>query len=283
MVGWNTFDLAPGPVMADGSDIAAVSMFPGHMETFFVAPDGQVIDYFWRGGWDHFSLAPPGSAASGGIAAVSRSAAFMEVWWIGPSGSVEGRFFVDGQGPGTGWNHYTLAPAGRAAPGSKIRAISKFPGHMEVFWISPIGSIEGAFWLDDGKAWRFYRLAPEGSAVVHSGLTAVTREPKAMEIWWVAQDGSVQGAWEYDVPGWNRYTLAPTGSAVVGAGLRAQARLPNVLNVWWISPSGSVEGSFEVLGPNQKWTRYQIAGNGSASLQSGLFSLHRLSSTEEIF
>ena len=37
MVGWGVYDVAPGPTtLADGSDIAAVSRLPGHMEMFYI-------------------------------------------------------------------------------------------------------------------------------------------------------------------------------------------------------------------------------------------------------
>ena len=42
-----------------------------------------------------------------------------------------------------GWGRYTLASAGPAAPGSKIRAISKSVGHTDLLWVSSQGAIEG--------------------------------------------------------------------------------------------------------------------------------------------
>ena len=148
MVGWNTIGFAAPSSVADGSDIAAVSRFSGHMEIFFIAPDGSVTDYYWYGSWGHYTLSPPGTAAAGGITALSRGPAFIEAWWVGPMGSVEGSFYVDGKK----FVNYQLAPPGQAAPGCKIRAVSKAVGHMEVWWISPSGSVEGCFWYDDGKA-----------------------------------------------------------------------------------------------------------------------------------
>ena len=96
-----------------------------------------------------------------------------------------------------------------------------------------------------------------------------------MEMWWVGPDVAIHGAWAYAIQDWHRYEPEPRYSGAVVAGIRAQARLPNFLNLWWITPTGAAEGVLKVIGPGQKWTRYQIAANGSASLSSGLFSLHR--------
>src|SRR3954453_1862101 len=56
----------------------------------------------------------------------------------------------------------------------------------------------------------------------------------------------------------------------------------DVLHVWWVGPKGTLEGAYIVIDKTQ-WTRYQVAGQGSASLSAGISSLHRYSGTEEIY
>jgi hypothetical protein len=48
------------------SEVAALSRTDGHMEIFYVGPDGSVQDRFWYDdgqGWRGLELAPPGSAS----------------------------------------------------------------------------------------------------------------------------------------------------------------------------------------------------------------------------
>lgn len=95
-------------------------------------------------------------------------------------------------------------------------------------------------------------------------------------MWWVSPKGSVEGACRWDInPRWNRYQIASGGSAAdEGANLRAHVRLPDIMNMWWISPRGSVEGCWLWI-DKVPWSRYQIAGGGSANTKGDIFSLHR--------
>ncbi|MET7908414.1 hypothetical protein ABZS98_09055, partial [Streptomyces avermitilis] len=97
----------------------------------------------------------------------------------------------------SGWTLFELSPGGTADPDTGVAAVSRIPGHMEVWWVGPNGSVEGAYWYD-GHPWARYQIAPNGSAGQASRITAVSRIPGHMEIWWVGPNGSVEGAYWYD-------------------------------------------------------------------------------------
>ena len=59
------------------------------------------------------------------------------------------------------WSRYELAPAGSAAVGGSITAVSRIPGSMEVWWIGANGAVQGAFWYE-GLNWQRYELTPAG-------------------------------------------------------------------------------------------------------------------------
>jgi len=88
------------------------------------------------------------------------------------------------------WNSFPLTTDGAAVPSSRVAAVSRIPGGMELWWIAPDGSVQGAFWYEGG-GWGRYELAPAGSASLFGGIAAVSRIAGSMELWFVGQDGSV--------------------------------------------------------------------------------------------
>jgi hypothetical protein len=97
------------------------------------------------------------------------------------------------------WNSFPLTTDGAAVPSSRVAAVSRIPGGMELWWIAPDGSVQGAFWYEGG-GWGRYELAPAGSASLFGGIAAVSRIAGSMELWFVGQDGSVQDRYWYDGP-----------------------------------------------------------------------------------
>jgi len=178
------------------------------------------------------------------------------------------------------WRGFELAPAGSATAVPNIAAVSRIPNSMELWWIGPAGSVEGAFWYDGGQ-WGRYQLAPAGSAAPASGIAAVSRVPGSMELWWVGARGSIQGAFWYEGGSWSRYQLAPDGSADAATGVAAVSRIPNSMELWWAGPAGSVEAAFWYEGGS--WSRYQLAPEGSAGRGSEFAAVSRIPGSMELW
>src|SRR6202035_322607 len=125
--------------------IASVARDAGHMDVFWVAPDGSVMSTWWDqgstappGGWGNpgraFAIAPAGFAQAGAIASVARDAGHMVVFWVAPDGSVMSTWWDQGSTarPG-GWGNpgraFAIAPAGFAQAGA-IASVARDVGHM---------------------------------------------------------------------------------------------------------------------------------------------------------
>jgi hypothetical protein len=234
-------------VGGDGSTIpagalAGLSRVDEHLQVFWIAPDGAVRSGYWIDGAEAYTraeVAPLGSAEiRGGIAAVSRQSGLMEVWWIGPGGSVEGAWWQI-SAPKT-WNRYQVAPAGSTATTSRLAAIWRNPGHMEVIWIGADSSVRGAYWYDERGVWQTYELAPPGAAAGRSGVAAACRHADHMQVAWIGELGSVETAsWEGGGP-WTMLQIARNGAAGATASIAAAARDADHLDVWWTGADATV-------------------------------------------
>jgi Matrixin len=238
---WGTSLIDAASTVAQGSDITAVSRIQNCMDVWWVAPNGSVQHAGWAGStWARNEIAPASSARPGGMAAVSRIPGHLEVYWVGPLGSIESAYWLEANAQG--WQQYQLAPAGSAAPNTKIAAVSRIPTSIEVWWIGPNGSVQDAFWYDGQVSWKYFELAPAGSSAVSGGgLKAISRVSSGMEIFWVGPNGSIQYAfWYQGQASWQRFGLAPAGSAALTSGIAATHRTPESMQIFWIAPDKSV-------------------------------------------
>lgn len=284
---WKTFELAPPGSAHPSSGVAAVSRKSGHMEVWWVGPNGSIEGRYWYDDvnrWQSYQLAPDGSAVPGSsIYAQSRIPNVMNMWWIGPNGSIEGCYWVEGvpadQHP---WKRYQIAGDGGASPKSVLTALSRIPNSEELWWQSPQGSVEGAYWYEDGTPWHRYQIAPAGSSAIGAGMKARSRMPNIMNMWWIHPSGSVQGSYLVaDVTkGWIRYELAPQGSASVKGGLTAVSRRPDTEEVWWIGPAGQLKDAYWYQDYNA-WRFFDLAPAGSARIDSKLASVSRITRSME--
>jgi len=195
---WQRYTLAGFGSAAKSTGIAAVSRKPVAMEIWWVRSDGAVEGAFWYEDgdkvWHTYSVAPAGSASqSHSIAAVSRRDSSMDVVWITPEGAVRGAYWNEGDD----WELYpdTIAESGSASTEGGLAAVSRSENNIEVWWIAPDGSVQGACWHDT-VGWRRYDepVAEPGSASKSSGIHAVSRIPTTTEVFWVAPDGAVMVA-----------------------------------------------------------------------------------------
>jgi hypothetical protein len=99
-----------------------------------------------------------------------------------------------------------------------LKAVTRTPEHMDVFWIGPDGSVSTNWWdanVNNGLWNTPFQIAPAGSA---SGeVTVEARTPEHMDVFWIGPDGSVStNWWDANVNNglWNTpFQIAPAGSA----------------------------------------------------------------------
>ena len=289
--GWRPYAVPTRLPNAPTSGIAALSRIPTSIELWWISAQGTVEGAFWYDdgqGWRHYqdAVAALGAASSSsGIAALSRIPTSMEIWWIGIDGSVQGAFWYDDADPS--WQRYPVTGLGAASTTSGVAAASRYDTNMEIWWIGPQGSIEGAFWYDDGKNWRRYGapVAPNGSAAQGHCIDAVSRTRNSMDVLWIAPNGEVRWAywrhgseWEVDSS-----PVAPAHSASPASGISVINRGFTGMEAVWVAPDGSVQGASWTA--TTGWQPYPgpVAGPGSASTTGGITGQARTASTVEIF
>ncbi|MFV8141854.1 neuraminidase-like domain-containing protein [Mycolicibacterium senegalense] len=288
--GWRNAYRLPGPIGSPTSGIAAVSRNDTTMEAWWIGIDGSVQGAKWYdtpegdAQWHLYEnpvAGPLRASTSSGIAAVSREPKRMEIWWIGIDGSVQGsHWWEDDSDPKKPWRPYPVAPfvPGQPLPASTtsgIAAVSRFTDNMEIWWVGPRGSVEGAFWYNDGKPWRRYEkpVAPENSAAQAHCIAAVSRTEKSMDVVWVTPKGQVQHAYWNDGDEWtlNPQFAAGIGSASSASGIALVAPSADSLEAFWVSPTDdSVQGARWVKGTGWQPLAEPIAGRNSVSTSSGI-------------
>ena len=290
--GWKGPYPVPGPIGSTPvGGLAAVSRINTTMETWWIGSDTSVRGAFWYDdgkSWRSYRdpVAPITAAApTSGMAALSRIQTSMEIWWVGLNGSVQGAFYYQGKNNDT-WQRYELAHLGSASQTTGIAAVSRIPTAMEIWWVGPSGSVEGAFWYaTDNKPWQTYTIAPDGSASQSHNVTAVSRRPQSMDVVWITPEGAVKGAFWNEGDDWELYpgAIADEGSASTQGGLAAVSRTPTSIEAWWIGPDGSVQGASWNEGVG--WRRYDapVADKNSASKPSGITAMSRTETTTEVW
>jgi len=151
---------------------------------------------------------------------------------------------------------------------------------MELWWIAPNGSVQGAYWYDGGN-WQRYELAPVGSASLSGGIAAVSRIPTSMEVWFVGANGSVQDHYWYEGGNWKSFELAPARSASLSGGIAAVSRIPGSMEMWFVGANGSIQDHYWYDTTN--WQSFELAPAGSASLSGGIARVSRIPASMEMW
>lgn len=281
----------PGDRASTDSGIAAVSRHKDTMEAWWIGKDdGFVRGAFWYEdgrGWQAYPdpVGQPLHKASNasGIAALSRHDKNLEIWWVGDDGLVRGAGWYDDATPT--WDAYFMPTDRRASKSSGLAAVSRSENTMEVWWIGPNGSVEGAYWYDDGSSWHQYGapVAPDNSAKQGHCITAVSRTDKSMDLVWITPQGGIR--WAYWKEG-SKWALHPDlvvadGKASTVAGIAAISRTADSFEIYWITPERKVQGAFWVDGAG--WTVYDNPVADKASLSSGVVATSRTATTTELF
>jgi hypothetical protein len=282
---WNNpIPIAPHPGSADvRSGVAAVSRMPGAIDVFWIRPDGMVFvnarnPGFNQGNWNNpIPIAPhPGNAdPRSGVAAVSSLPGSVDVFWVRPDGMVFNNSLYPNLNNGNWNNPIPIAPnPGSANPSSRIAAVSREPGAIDVFWVRPDGMVFVNARNPHFNNGNWNNPIPitsnPGSADVRSGVAAVSRVFSTIDVFWVSPQGSVM--WSYLNPyihqgSWSApESITPVGSADPASPITATSRGVNAVDVFWVSPAGAM--MTKQADPNTNhgiWNEpIEIAATGSA-------------------
>jgi len=239
--------------------IAHSSFLPGFMCSALVTQANAFGDsvYAYDGfgpAWPEFNIEQQASIVDDWFAATGKSAGYQPldqgspyyryIWW-----DLLGR------------NPPPTAPGTlRATSGL---AVSQWPGHLDVFYPTPDGSV-GSVWWDQASAWSSPFTVSGPAATTTAPIAATTRVSGQLDLFWVMPDGSVGATWWNAPSSWaTPYAVAPPGS-VAGASLAATCRVATHMDVFWVTPDGAVGATWWDAAAT--WAApYTIAPAGSAA------------------
>ncbi|MFF0204366.1 hypothetical protein [Streptomyces sp. NPDC005017] len=244
---WDPQLVAPpgsASVGALSGGLAAVSRNPGHLDVFWVRPDGGVSSNWWNAAsrrWARpFPIAGARSALPGTLAAVSRNPDQLDVFWIGPDRAIG----TTAWNPSHGWLRPwpITAPAAARHPAGALSVISRVRDQLDLFWVRPDGGVSTAWWNPRAN-WPSRSIAPAGHVLVgdrttprRAALTVVSRSADQLDVFWIGPDGAIgTTAWNPRLNWPAPWPITAPGAAQPGA-LAAVARTRTRLEVAWISP-----------------------------------------------
>lgn len=287
-----------------GTATAVVSRSPNHLDVFWVGADGAIASQWWDAtagaSWgDHqpFTITSPGAAKVGSsVTAVARYANHLDVFWVGADGAVISQWWD--AAPGLGWGDhqpFALTPPGVADPTAGIAAVARTRDHLDVFWVSPDGSILSQWWdAAPGAGWgdhNAFAVASPGSAHPGSPVAVVARYPGHLDVFWVGPDGAVASTWWDIVPGagWGDHSPFPIsapGAADPTAGLAVVSRTRDHLDVFWVGPDGAIGSQWWDGAPGAGWgdhNAFPITPPGSARAGSPISAVTRYPNHLDVF
>jgi hypothetical protein len=200
--------------------IAALSRVQSHLDLFAVGKDTSVCSTFYddNGGWtDHwFRIADPNFGdgftlpLNTPIAALSRVPGHIDLFAVGKDTAVYSTFW-DQNG---GWNGHWFRIAdpnfgdGFTLPlNTPIAALSRVPGHIDLFAVGKDTSVCSTFW-DENGGWHghWFRIADPNfgdgfTLPLNTPIAALPRGPGHIDLVAVGKDTAVYTTYWGDVPG----------------------------------------------------------------------------------
>jgi hypothetical protein len=263
-VAGNTYLLhqVPQALPARHTGVATVAQKAGHLDVFWVGTDGAIWTDWWdasdpNGAWDRhaaFRITAPGMAPGGaGIATVSQTPGHLDVFWVGNDGAIWTDWW-DAKDPNGAWSSHGPFPITSpriAPPGAAIGAVSRFPGHLDVFWAGNDGAIWTNWWdaADPNGAWNkhtAFSITPRRGAPPGAGICAVAQNRDHLDLFWADNQGAIATNWwdAHDPNGaWAQHAafrITLRKRLPPGAPVAAVTQTSGHLDVFWVGNDGAI-------------------------------------------
>ena len=236
---WGPPVLIAGPGSAHVGAITAVARESGHLDVFWVAPDGSVRAAWWHEGieWSGpHAIAPAGSADPGALAATARQSDRVDLFWISADGSVKAMAWHEG----SRWSAPLAIAEPDAAALGAVHAVARASNHLDVFWVSPEHELVARSWQEDGS-WSVPCTLSGPGSVVPGSIGGVARQADHLDVFWTDPDGAVvSAAWHAGTEWGAPCTVTPPNSSGRPGAVVATARQSNHIDLFWVSPDGAV-------------------------------------------
>jgi hypothetical protein len=144
-------------------------------------------------------------------------ATHLDVFWVGEDFQIWTQWWD--QSAGLNWTDHAPFPIASSFPvpalGVYVAAVSRTPGHLDVFWWGNDDQIWTQWWDQSaGQNWTDHAPFPIASSFpvpvkANSPIAAVSRTPGHLDVFWVGQDDQIWTQWWDQSAGLNWTDHAP--------------------------------------------------------------------------
>ena len=190
--------------------------------------------------WNRISaLADLDGRATTPICVAARNPEHLDVFAVASDGRTMSNWW-DGASGWAGWFQISGGVASAGGAGSPVTAVSRYPGHLDLFTVGTDSRVWSAWW-DAATGWsgwfRISALTCRGGSTV----TVVSRNPDHLDLFTTGSDGRVMSIWWDASTGWaGSWFQVSGGVASPGATVTAIARYPSHLDVFTVGTNGQV-------------------------------------------
>jgi hypothetical protein len=240
------FQIHPETVFRQDRPVTAVARVPEHIDLFRVGLDGAVWSSWWHDddqNWRPWFQIHPETRfpAEARVAAVSRHPDHLDVFAIGFDGAVWSSWWHD---DGQNWRPwFQIHPETIFARDQQIVAISRQPGHLDLFTVGLDGAVWSSWWHDDGQNWRpWFQIHPETRFAPATQVAAIARQPDHLDLFISGHDGAVWSSfWHDDGQNWRPwFQIHPETVFAQNHPVAAAARKPELLDLFKVGFDGAV-------------------------------------------
>lgn len=259
--------------------VSAVTRDAQHIDLFVLGFDDRLWSaYADASGWHGWFQPLPGSPAvfdhtSQRIAAVSRGPGFIDLFVIGFDNLVWSAYWSASGGGWHGWfQPLPGSPAVFDHARQQVVAVSRGPGHIDLFVLGFDNKLYSAYWTDDGKGWHgWFQPLPNSPYVFDHTTEQVTAIARGggIDLFVIADDNHVWTASWTPSGGWHDWTAIMPASTFDHARQRVAAvtRRPDCIDLFVLGFDNHVWTAYFNGGAWHGWFAVQPASTFDATAQ----------------
>jgi hypothetical protein len=83
-----------------------------------------------------------------------------------------------------------------------VTAVSRYPGHIDLFHVGDDGGIYSTWWDSPNKWGEVFRIGPKAKFPTGNAVSVVSRHPDHLDLFVVGSDGGIYSTWWDSTDGW---------------------------------------------------------------------------------
>ena len=183
--------------MSSTSSLTAISRTKDEIHVFYVNQESGISTVWWRGKWN--GPAEVTGRLTVGIGsnldAVALGPKHLAVFWVNQEGAVCTNYQLNDKDGGKWHEPFAISSAKGARPHSPVTAMNRTSTHVDVFWLSPDGTVMTSYFQSGGQWNKPFAISSAGAAHAKSGFSAVARVNYHVDVFWVDGKNSLATNW----------------------------------------------------------------------------------------